>query len=132
MSGRKGFVSTLEAVVASTIFFIFIINILPSLMTTPVDYEMTYEVLDNTLDSMYNSGKLRDFVEDEDYESIEEEVETYIAADVAVEIVYEEDHVVRSPEYREDFSVSSSYLVAYKDGSNDGELSFSKVSVYLW
>ncbi len=138
MVERKGFVSTLEAVIASTIFFVFLINVLPSLVGQPVTHEVSYRITMQTLESLDSKGFLRDKVISRDPESIHQEINKYVSANTAVEILYmdkdgEMDYEL-SGDYPEDFKISAGYAVTVGEDllENGNEVTYSVVSVYIW
>ncbi len=138
MVERKGFVSTLEAVIASTIFFVFLINILPSLVSQPVTQEISYRITMETLESMDSKGLLREKIVERDPESIHDEINKYVSTNTAVEIIYMdkegETDFDLSGDYPEDFKVSAGYVVTVDEDvlENGNEVTYSVVYVYIW
>jgi len=64
MSSAQGFVSTLESVIASALFLIVIISILPAFVSTPDPGRTVQSVLSRTLETMQRTGQMQGFVAD--------------------------------------------------------------------
>lgn len=84
MGRSKGFVNTLEAVLASTIFLIFIINVLPAFTDTGSEQDNSVRKVGYVLESTDSNGVLREMVSDRDVEGIQSLVEGYVSEEVAV------------------------------------------------
>ena len=132
MKSRKGFISTLEAIISSVLFFIFLINVLPALSQPSLDPDESYSIVNSVLETMDDSGELIDLVEQRDAETVEQRIEQYVQASVGVEIVYSADgeHVYRSEtEIPDEYVLNIGYILTT---DSNGEEEFSEVSVYLW
>ena len=120
MEDRKGFVNTLEAVLASTIFLIFIINVLPAFTTSFPESDNTVRKLGYVLETSDRSGQLRDRVMERNVSAIKDELDDYVSEDLSVGISYvdsfEGNYSGGNENY--DFSVNSTRL--------------RKVSLVLW
>ena len=92
MEDRKGFVNTLEAVLASTIFLIFIINVLPAFTTSFPEGDNTVKKIGHVLETSDKSGGLRALVMDRDVSAIKEDLEEYITDDISVGISYIDEY----------------------------------------
>ena len=134
MKSRKGFISTLEAIISSVLFFIFLINVLPALSQPSLDPDESYSIVNSVLETMDDSGELIDLVEQRDAETVEQRIEQYVQASVGVEIVYSADgeqmDVYRSEtEIPDEYVLNIGYILTT---DSNGEEEFSEVSVYLW
>lgn len=87
---RKGFISTLEAVVASTIFLLFIINAAPTFSEAgTAANDITVNKIENTLSSLDRSGTLREDMMARNLSDIEEQIDDYLVPlNVAVGLFY--------------------------------------------
>lgn len=87
---RNGFLSTLEAVIASTIFFLFLLNAAPT-FTESGDgtNEMTMEKIRSVTASLDSSGQLRQQIAERDLQALEESIDDYLVPlNVAVGLLY--------------------------------------------
>jgi hypothetical protein len=90
MAVRSGFLSTLEAVIASTIFLLFIINAAPMFTgeTGQID-DMSLLSIHSAMNSLDRSGQLRANLTDRDLEALETTLEPYAAPlNLAVGVLY--------------------------------------------
>lgn len=90
MAVRKGFLSTLEAVIASTIFLLFIINAAPMFTgeTGQID-DMSLTNIHSAMKSLDQAGKLRENITERDLDALEDTMEGYAAPlSVAVGVLY--------------------------------------------
>jgi len=90
MAVRSGFLSTLEAVIASTIFLLFIINAAPMFTgeTGQVD-DMSLLSIHSAMSSLDSSGQLRENLTDRDLDALKTALEPYAAPlDLAVGVLY--------------------------------------------
>lgn len=74
-AGRKGFIKTLEAVVAASIFFIFILNAVPAISGAEDTGAAVKEELSRQLESLDREGTLRQDVVNKDLAGIEDDLE---------------------------------------------------------
>lgn len=90
MAVRKGFLSTLEAVIASTIFLLFIINAAPMFTgeTGQID-EMSLNNIHSAMKSLDKADLLRENLTERDLDALEDTVEGYASPlNAAVGVLY--------------------------------------------
>lgn len=90
MALRKGFLSTLEAVIASTIFFLFLLNAAPSLTGDQGGpNEMTMEKIRTTTEALDEAGTLREQIGERNLTGLQEQIDDYLVPlNVAVGVLY--------------------------------------------
>ncbi len=87
---RQGFLSTLEAVIASTIFFLFLLNAAPTFTgdSSGAD-DMTRNNIRSITMALDQAGSLRDDMANRDLQALEERIDDYLVPlDVAVGLLY--------------------------------------------
>lgn len=87
---RQGFLSTLEAVIASTIFFLFLLNAAPTFTDGGGDAnEMTMDEIRSTTAALDQAGSLRDHIAERDLQALEDSIDDYLVPlNVAVGVLY--------------------------------------------
>lgn len=88
MTRRTGFVETLEVTLASLLFFIFLINILPTFVAQNEDISTRNRVID-TVEALADGGQLRDDVIERDLAGLDATIsERFPAQDVTVGLAW--------------------------------------------
>lgn len=75
---RKGFVTTLEAILAATIFLIFLVNVLPNFVSTGAEGDTLERQADTVVRSLDRAGELRDQAVARNLSGIEDDLDSYI------------------------------------------------------
>lgn len=88
-SGRKGFIKTLEAVVAAAIFVIFLLNVVPGISGAEDSGSALKEKVSRHLEGLDKEGNLRQDVVDKELDSIQSSLEGDFAGyDIAIGLSY--------------------------------------------
>lgn len=85
MKRQKGFVTTLEAILAATVFLIFLVNVLPDFVSSNPEGDILERQADTVIDALDRAGEIRDDAKARNLSAIQSSIETYInGANLAV------------------------------------------------
>ncbi|MCJ7429140.1 MAG: hypothetical protein MUP66_01995 [Candidatus Nanohaloarchaeota archaeon QJJ-5] len=78
MTSRHGFVTTLESILAATVFLIFLVNVLPDFVSSNPEGDILEEQADTVIDALDRAGGLRDDAKARNLSAIQTGLEEYI------------------------------------------------------